>query len=106
MKLQSAGPLALVLVAILSFPSAAFAAHRVDASPEDLAKAINQADPQAVPYRQDQISPEDIQVVRCEGPNEDPTHFVCVWKQHVGTRWIQRQTWLVIDPLGWHVIVP
>jgi hypothetical protein len=107
MKLQSAGPLALVLVALLSLPSAALAAaHRVDATPEDLANAINKADPQAVPYRGDKISPEDIQVGQCVGPSEDPTHFECTWKQHVDTRWVQRRTWLVIDALGWHVIVP
>jgi hypothetical protein len=103
MKLQFAGPLALVVVALLSLPSAALAEHRADVSPEEFAKAINQADPQAVPYRKKEIAPEDIQVVQCAAPDEDPTEFVCTWRQRVDTRWIRRRTWLVIDANGWHV---
>lgn len=105
MKLQSAAPLALVLVAVLGLPSASSAAaNRLDASPEDLAKAFNQADPQDIPYLKEKISPEDIQVVQCVGTAEDRTHFECTWRQHVDTRWVQHRTWMVIDALGWHVI--
>lgn len=104
MNRQSAGPRAVVLVALLSWPSAGLAANRADVSPEELAKAIDQAAPQSVPYRKETISPADIQVVRCIGPDEDPTEFECTWRQHTNTRWIERRTWLTIDASGWHVI--
>jgi hypothetical protein len=104
MKLQFAGPVVLAVVVLSSLPSAALADHRADVSPEEFAKAINQADPQLVPFRNDKIAPEDIQVVQCVGPNEDPTRFECIWRQHVDTRWIRRRTWLDIDALGWHVM--
>jgi hypothetical protein len=104
MKPPPNGPLALVIVAVLSLPSAGLAANRANVSPQELAKAINQADFQSVPYRNSKLSPADIRNVRCVAPDEEPTEFECTWQQRTNTGWIKRQTSLAVDGGGWHVI--
>jgi hypothetical protein len=103
MRSSSAGTLDLVVLVLLSSPSASLA-NRANISPQELAKAINEASPQSVPYRAKRTSAADIRDVRCVGSDEEPTEFQCTWRQHTNIGWIKRRTGLAIDGNGWRVI--
>ena len=94
-------PVALFMAMMLP-PMAS--AGRAKVSPNELAQAVNQADRRAVYYLNTKISPADIRIIKCVGPDEEPTEFECEWRQRVGHRWIGRKTWLAIDGSGWHDI--
>jgi hypothetical protein len=94
----------IALGMVLAVPVSALAANRTKLTPNELARAINAADARAVPYRKAKISPSDIRIVRCIGPDEEPTEFECTWLQHAGHGWVGRKTWLAIDGEGWHVL--
>ena len=98
---------ALALVAlfmVVSAPDLALTANRAKVSSIELAQAINFWDAVATPQKKERISPPDIRIIQCVGPDEEPTEFQCTWRQRVGHGWVRRTTWLAIDGEGWHVI--
>jgi hypothetical protein len=95
---------ATAVALLLFWATPILAANRANVSPQELAKAINQADSGSAPYRQGSSSPRDIRSVRCLGPDEEPTEFECRWLQHTKRGWTRRRTWLAIGGAGWRVI--
>jgi hypothetical protein len=89
---------------VLTLPATAMAANHAKVSPTELARAINLADRRSVPYRKGKISPSDILIIKCTGPDVEPTEFDCAWRQRTGRRWVGRKTWLAIDGSGWQVV--
>ena len=99
--MQRLAPIALFT--ILALPSMATGANVAKISPRELAQAINRADARSVPYTKAKISPADIRISKCIGPDEEPTEFECTWRQR-SDHWALRKTWLAIDSRGWRVI--
>jgi len=91
-------------MALLSGLAPSAAENRAKVSPQQLAKAVDQAGQESVPYRSGKISPSDIRVVQCVGPDEEPTEFECTWRQRTSHGWVTRRTWLAIDGGAWMVI--
>jgi hypothetical protein len=98
--------LLMVLTILLITAAPAWSAGRPTISRVEFARAVNEAGKRAfAPVRSGRrISPEDVRVVSCSGPDEEPTESECTWLEHEGHRWIKRRTWLAIDGRGWHVI--
>ena len=94
----------LVLVALLSAPAPGLAANRAHITAHELARAIDAAPARSVPYRKTKIAPADIRIIRCAGPEEEPTELECTWRRHTDQGWIQHKTWLALDGDVWRVI--
>ena len=93
-----------VLFMVLALPAMASAENRAKVSPAELARALNHTDGRVDPYLKVKISPSEIRVIECVGPDEEPTEFECSWRQREGRGWVRRSNWLAIDGSGWHVI--
>ena len=85
----------LLLAVVLVEP--ACAADDPKPSSAELAKAIQTSEGRI-------IAAKDIRVLRCKGPEEEPTEFECTWLQRSSGRWKLEKTWLAIDGDGWHDI--
>ena len=97
--------LAIVLFASLVLAGAAHAANRAQISTAQFAQALRNADPASlVGVDKSRLSPTDLRVVRCIGPDEEPTEFQCVWLQRTGRGWKSHKDWLALDGGGWHLI--
>jgi hypothetical protein len=95
---------ALTFAALLTAPSVGLAANSANITRQAFARAINDAQLKSAPYRKVRVSAADIRILRCTGPDEEPTEFECYWRQRTGHGWIRRQTRLAIDGAGWRVI--
>lgn len=100
--MSNAGLLVLAVAALFSVPSKSLA-NRANISPQELARAINEAPADSAPFRGGKVSAADIQRVRCEGPDEEPTEVECTWRQRTDHGWVGHREWLFIDRNGWHV---
>jgi len=70
-----------------------------------MAKAIAEiANTPVYRYGPKPIKAADIRMLRCAGPDEEPTEFECQWQHRVSNKWVRYKTWLAIDGKGWHVI--
>lgn len=83
--------------------SSALATNYAKVTPRQLAHAIAENRLESAPYLHGKISPADIRIIRCAGPDEEPTEFRCTWQQRTGAGWVKRETWLAIDGEGWHI---
>ena len=96
-----------VIAAILltSLAGAALASNRAHVSASEMANAITEvANTPVYRYGPKPIRPADIRVLKCVGPDEEPTEFECVWERRAAGRWVRYKTWLAIDGKGWQVI--
>lgn len=92
-------------LALLLVPTGAFAANHARISPEELVFAIREADPvQLEGVDPATITTSSVRVVRCVGPDEEPTEFECVWQARGEKGWIKHKNWLAVDGSGWHFI--
>lgn len=81
------------------------AVNRVRITPREMMAAIKRAgraeldgvDPAKVTIR-------SVRVVRCIGPDEEPTEFECRWQTRDKGVWKTHKSWLAIDRKGWHFI--
>jgi hypothetical protein len=94
----------LGLFAALALAASASAQNRATVSPAELASAVNRSDKLLNPARHRPVLAKDIRVVRCIGPEEEPTEFECTWRHKTKAGWRARKNWLAIDGRGWHVI--
>ena len=93
------------ILAFLLISADAFAANHVRISPREMVAAIKRADPaQLDGVDADTISHSSVRVIRCVGPDEEPTEFECVWQTRSKTGWISHKSWLAVDGNGWHFI--
>jgi len=91
------------LLTVLACPT--FASNRAHVSALEMAKAIAEvAHTPAYDYGREPIRAADIRVLRCIGPDEEPTEFECVWQHRTPHKWVRYKTWLAIDGRGGHVI--
>lgn len=96
----------IIAMALLSVPaSEAIASNRAKISPTEMAEAINEvANLSGHRYGPLPIRAADIRVLKCIGPDEEPTEFECVWQHRSAGKWVRYKSWLAIDGKGWHVI--
>ena len=96
---------AYAALALLLFPTGAFAANHARLSASELVRAIKRADPVQVDgIDAAQITISSVRVIRCVGPDEEPTEFECVWQTHGKDGWIEHRSWLAVDGDGRHFI--
>lgn len=96
---------AFLAAALLLLPSHAFAANHRQISPSELVAAIKRADPvQLDGVAASTVTTSSVRVIRCVGPDEEPTEFECVWQTRGKTGWIKHKSWLAVDGKGWHFI--
>jgi hypothetical protein len=94
----------IALPALLSTPAHVSAKNRAQISPTELVQAINAFDTAAMPSTPARLVPSEVRIVRCVGPDEEPTEFQCEWRQRVGNHWVRRTTWLARDGSVWRDI--
>ncbi len=90
-----------LFLVLLATAGVASAQNRAVVKPAELTKALNEF---AAAMKMPAVRPEDVRVVRCIGPEEEPTEFECTWKLRTAKGWSTRKNWLAIDGKGWHVI--
>ena len=94
-------------VAIIAclIPIHGMAANRVHISPGEMVAAIRTADPaQLDGINAAGITISSVRVIRCTGPEEEPTEFECLWQTRGKRGWTTHKNWLAIDGRGWHFI--
>jgi hypothetical protein len=81
------------------------AINRAHIPPAQMVAAIKSADPaQLNGVKASEITSSSVCVIRCIGPDEEPTEFECVWQSRGKRGWITHRSWLAIDGRGWHFI--
>ena len=92
-------------LALLLIPTGAFAANHAHISAREMVAAIKPADPvQLDRVDAATVSVSSVRVIRCVGPDEEPTEFECTWQTRGRTGWISHKSWLAVDGKGWHFI--
>jgi len=90
---------------LLLIPAGAFAATHAQIAPRELVAAIKRADPaQLDGVVVDKVTTSSVRVIRCKGPDEEPTEFECIWQTQGKNGWINHKSWLAVDSNGWHFI--
>lgn len=95
-----------LLTALLwALPAGALAANHAHISPSELVTAIKRADRlQLDGVDAARVTASSVRVVRCTGPDEEPTEFECIWQTHGNNGWVMHKSWLAVDGKGWHFI--
>lgn len=94
---------AMSLLSVLA--SEAIASSRARISPAEMAEAINEiANLPGYRYGPLPIRAADVRVLKCIGPDEEPTESECEWQHRSAGKWVRHKSWLAIDGKGWHVI--
>jgi len=71
-----------MFASLLALPSSAQAVNRAEVTPAELARAlIPVASIRAYHIDKTRIRPTDLRILRCVGPEEEPTEFECTWLQ-------------------------
>jgi len=92
-------------LALLLIPTGAFGANHAHISAREMVAAIKRADPvQLDRVDAAAVSVSSVRVIRCVGPDEEPTEFECTWQTRGRTGWISHKNWLAVDGKGWHFI--
>ncbi len=100
MKWTMIGALTMVVA-----PCSALAENRANLLPTELIRALKAADPiQFQNIGLSALSPSSIRVVRCAGPDEEPTEFECIWLMRRSHGWTRHKNWFAVDGTGWHLI--
>jgi hypothetical protein len=92
-------------LALLLMPTVAFAANHARMSAREMVAAIKRADPkQLAGVDAATVWVSSVRVIRCVGPDEEPTEFECAWQTRGKTGWISHKSCLGVDGKGWHFI--
>jgi hypothetical protein len=87
---------------LLLTPTGAFAANHAHISAREMVAAIKRADPvQLDGVDAATVSISSVRVIRCVGPDEEPTEFECAWQTRGKGGWINHKSWLAVDGAGW-----
>jgi hypothetical protein len=93
------------VLALLLVASASASTPAPPISLGEFAQAVNDVDGRSFsPPRSGRLSAENVRIVSCSGPEEEPTEFECVWQEQVRDGWIQRRTRLAVDGPRWRII--
>lgn len=96
---------AFLTVVLLLIPTAAFGANHAHISLRELVAAIRRADPvQLDGVIVTKLTASSVRVIRCVGPEEEPTELKCVWQTRGKRGWIKQKSWFAVDGQGWHFI--
>jgi hypothetical protein len=102
--LRMKGSLVGAAVAIL-VPAAVAAKNRVHIAPMEMVAAIKSADPVLLDgVDAAALTASSVRVIRCVGPDEEPTEFECVWQTRSQGRWNTHKSWLAMEGKGWRII--
>lgn len=95
----------LLATLFCAVPTSALAANHAHISPSELVAAIKRADRvQLDGVDPAHVTASSVRVVRCIGPDEEPTEFECIWQTRGKNGWIKHKSWLAVDGKGWHFI--
>jgi len=86
-------------------PASALATKHIRISSSEMLVAVKTADPaQLDGVNVADLSVSSVRVIRCTGPDEEPTEFECIWQTRSKGAWKNHKSWLAIDGRGWHFI--
>ena len=88
-------------LALLLMPTVAFAANHARISAREMVAAIKRAAPMQLDgVDAATVSVSSVRVIRCVGPDEEPTEFECAWQTRGKTGWINHKNWLWTARVG------
>jgi hypothetical protein len=89
-------------LALLLTSTGAFANNHARISASEMVAAIKRAAPvQLDGVGAATVSVSSVRVIRCVGPDEEPTEFECTWQTRGKNGWINHKSWLAVDGTGW-----
>jgi hypothetical protein len=97
---------AIITLAILCAGSSPlWAVNRVTISRAQFARALRRAEPMLfAKIDRSALSARNVRVIRCTGPDDEPTEFECRWQLRTTRGWKTYKNWLAIDGRGWHLM--